>query len=86
MTEYTCLRKQVRGCDACRYEKIDGACNYDIMNEDDEQMGGNARLKPYGREKGHSVSEKTRKILSDKMKIICAKKRDLKKLHEHFEE
>jgi len=49
-------------------------------------MGGNARLKPYGRENGHSVSEKTRKILSDKMKIICAKKRELKKLHEHFKE
>ena len=48
-------------------------------------MGGNARIKSYGREKGHEVSAKTRKLLSDKMKIICAKKRDLKKLHEHFE-
>ena len=49
-------------------------------------MGGNARLKPYGREKGHDVSAKTRKLLSDKMKIICAKKREIKKLHERFED
>jgi len=35
MTEYTCLRKQVKGCDSCRYEKIDGTCEHGIMNEDD---------------------------------------------------